>query len=229
MAIITTTAPPPPSTSPSTTSPTTPTTITTDYLIIGAGPAGASLACFLARSSLTGILLSSSPGPARTPRAHLVNASALECLRDLDTSLYAECLALGTRGAPIAHYRWCETMAGTEYARVRAWGAERPTEYERVSPCGGIMDLPQSLMEPVLLKYASGRGWSVRFDTRLSGFGVEEGGGVLASVVDEVNGVEYRIQAKYLFGADGGRSFVARELGLPFSKSPFSFSFEARI
>lgn len=120
-------------------------------------------------------------------------------------------------------------MAGVEYARVRAWGHERATEYERVSPCM-YMDFPQSLMEPVLLRFATGRGWSVRFDTCLRGF-VEESGDVggegreggkriVATVVDGLTGLEYKIRTKFLFGADGGRSLVAKQLGLPFSKMP---------
>ncbi|KAH4860468.1 hypothetical protein HBH75_036050 [Parastagonospora nodorum] len=197
-------------------------TMSTDYLIIGAGPAGASLACFLARQNLQGLLMSSTPGPAKTPRAHMTNPPALECLRDLDPSLYEECLRLGNGDEVIRHYRWCETMAGEEYARNYAWGnGERKGEYDCISPCK-YLDLPQSLLEPVLLKWASGNGWRVRFDTRLLTFveeeeGDENGRKILASVVDEVIGVEYKIRTKYLFGADGGRSSVAKILDLPFT------------
>jgi hypothetical protein len=117
--------------------------ISTDYLIIGAGPAGASLACFLARYNLRGHLISSAPGPAKTPRAHLTNPPALECLRDLDPAMYQECLRLGNTGDFIKHYRWCETMAGEEYARQLSWGSgDRKGEYEQMTPCQ-YMDLPQ--------------------------------------------------------------------------------------
>lgn len=116
-------------------------------------------------------------------------------------------------------------MAGVEYARIRAWGHERKTDYENVSPCV-YMDFPQSLMEPVLLKYATNNGWKVRFDTSLSGF-VDEGEKsgeeekkVVATVEDKVTRQEYKIRSRFLFGADGGRSLVAKQLGLPFSKCP---------
>lgn len=71
----------------------------TDMLIIGAGPAGASLACFLASYGsfsvrfilnlglpcadtylylgLKGIMISASPSTADTPRAHITNMAAL--------------------------------------------------------------------------------------------------------------------------------------------------------
>ncbi|KAF1840899.1 uncharacterized protein K460DRAFT_370880 [Cucurbitaria berberidis CBS 394.84] len=204
------------------------TTIETDFLIVGAGPAGASLACFLARYNLNGILISSASGTAFTPRAHLTNSAALECLRDLDPSMYDECLRLGNVGSSMAHYRWCESMVGEEYARNLAWGNGRKTDYDAVSPCV-YMDLPQSLLEPVLLKHATGNGWVVRFSTTLTTFTeqpVEDEGvngtakKIVATVEDQVTGLSYDIRTRYLFGADGGRSTVAKQLELPFTSIP---------
>jgi 2-polyprenyl-6-methoxyphenol hydroxylase-like FAD-dependent oxidoreductase len=200
-------------------------TISTDYLIVGAGPAGASLACFLARYKLHGLLISSASGPAKTPRAHITNPPALECLRDLDPRMYDECVRLGNSGDFIKHYRWCETMAGEEYARALAWGSgDRKGEYEQVSPCA-YMDLPQNLLEPVLLKWATANEWHVRFETTLIDFveekeGDEHGRKIVANVVDQVTGLEYKVQTKYLFGADGGRSKIAKILDLPFTTIP---------
>jgi 2-polyprenyl-6-methoxyphenol hydroxylase-like FAD-dependent oxidoreductase len=155
----------------------------------------------------------------------MTNSPALECLRDLDASVYDECCRLGNGDPYIRHYRWCETLAGQEYARIKAWGCgERKGEYEAVSPCA-YLDLPQSLLEPVLLKWAAGRGWGVRFDTTLLGFHEEDEDGVdgrkiVATVLDRISGVEYKIRTKYLFGADGGRSTIARILDLPFTTLP---------
>jgi 2-polyprenyl-6-methoxyphenol hydroxylase-like FAD-dependent oxidoreductase len=47
--------------------------------------------------------------------------------------------------------------------------------------------------------------------------GDEKGRKILASVVDEFIGVEHKIRTRYLFGADGGRSSVAKILDLPFT------------
>lgn len=52
----------------------------TDILVVGAGPAGASLACFLASHGLRGIMISASHGTADTPRAHITNMAALGTL-----------------------------------------------------------------------------------------------------------------------------------------------------
>lgn len=50
---------------------------------MGAGPAGASLASFLSSYGLKGIVVASAAGTAKEPRAHITNAAALECLRDI--------------------------------------------------------------------------------------------------------------------------------------------------
>lgn len=93
-----------------------------------------------------------------------------------------------------------------------------------VSPCG-YLDLPQNLLEPVLLKWATGNGFKVRFDTKLVTFvqeekGDEHGRNIVAKVADRITGLEYVIRTKYLFGADGGRSIVAQILELPFTTIP---------
>ncbi|KAF2704631.1 2,4-dichlorophenol 6-monooxygenase [Pleomassaria siparia CBS 279.74] len=193
--------------------------IETDLLIIGAGPAGASLACFLARYGLSGIVVSAAPGTADTPRAHINNMAALECLRDI--GLWEQCKKLGNAGNTIENYRWCETMAGEEYARNPSWGAgPRRGEYETVSPCYH-MDLPQNLLEPILVKYATQHGFKVRFDTQLLSFTSDEKTGKSDCLVrDRVTGLEYHILTRFLFGADGARSIVMKTLDLPMTVFP---------
>jgi alkyl hydroperoxide reductase subunit AhpF len=49
-----------------------------DCLIIGTGPAGASLACFLAQNGLKGLIVTQDPSNADTPRAHITNMAAID-------------------------------------------------------------------------------------------------------------------------------------------------------
>ena len=64
--------------------------IETPFLIAGAGPAGGSLACFLAEHGLKGIVIVKAPGTSKEPRAHITNPAALECMREI--GLEEECL-----------------------------------------------------------------------------------------------------------------------------------------
>jgi 2,4-dichlorophenol 6-monooxygenase len=75
-------------------------------------------------------------------------------------------------------------------------------------------DLPQTLLEPILLGNAAARGTRVRFDTEYLSL-EHDADGVTATVRDRLEGREYQIRAKYLVGADGGRSKVAEDIGLP--------------
>ena len=195
--------------------------IETDLLVVGAGPAGSALASLLARYNLKGIMISSASSTAAEPRAHLTNMSALEAMRDL--GLEDDCLRLGKRGEHIQHYRWCETMKGPEYARIYSWGNDpkRMGDYAVASPTGGCMDLPQTLLEPLLVKYATTNGFEVRFSTQLVSFAREKASGRYISVVrDRLLGIQFCIASKFVFGADGGRSVVVKELGLPLDVAP---------
>lgn len=65
-------------------------------------------------------MISSAPGTADTPRAHITNMAALECLRDI--GLEEEAKELATEGDTMCNTRWCYSMAGEEYARCHSWG-----------------------------------------------------------------------------------------------------------
>ncbi|KAE8441302.1 hypothetical protein EG329_005532 [Mollisiaceae sp. DMI_Dod_QoI] len=53
------------------------TVVEVDILVVGAGPAGGSLASFLGQNGLKALMISSAPGTADTPRAHVVNPSTV--------------------------------------------------------------------------------------------------------------------------------------------------------
>jgi len=110
---------------------------------------------------------------------------------------------------------FCESLAGEELGRLYSWGNHpaRRADYELASPVS-ICDLPQNLLEPILLEAAGQRGSSIRFNTEFVDL-VQDADGVSATVKDRLSGETYEIRAKYLIGADGGRSRVAEVIGLP--------------
>ncbi|KAL1858199.1 hypothetical protein VTK73DRAFT_7910 [Phialemonium thermophilum] len=194
--------------------------VETDFLIVGCGPAGASLACFLASYGLRGIMIGAAPGTANTPRAHITNMAAMECLRDIGIDRDLDQVA--SKGHCMVHTRWCHSMAGAEYARIYSWGNDprRKGDYELASPCTPV-DLPQTLLEPVLIRYAVLHGFKVRFNTSLTSFTQDpETGLYTATVRDKVANLEYQIRTKYLFGADGAQSQVVKGLGLHLIRKP---------
>ena len=96
-------------------------TISTDVLVVGTGPAGASLACFLASNGVKGLIISSASSTAETPRAHYTNPAALECLRDI--GLEDEYIKQGMPSQEnYKHSRWVNSIAGEQYTRSLAWG-----------------------------------------------------------------------------------------------------------
>ncbi|KAI9714324.1 MAG: hypothetical protein M1820_000285 [Bogoriella megaspora] len=191
----------------------------TDFLIVGAGPAGASLACFLASHGLHGIIIANTSGCADTPRAHITNPAGLECLRDI--GLDEECIHQSTKGDCMRHTRWSYSMTGHEYARIHAWGNDpkRHGDYDAASPFSHV-DLPQTQLEPILVRYATLNGWVCRWNTRFLKVKTLPDETLESRLHDDIVGSEYTIRSKYLFGCDGGRSQVAREIELPMIKQP---------
>ncbi|KAI0418453.1 FAD binding domain-containing protein [Xylaria grammica] len=194
--------------------------VNVDFLVVGAGPAGASLAAFMAQNGLQGIVIARASGTADTPRAHVFNPFALETLRDL--GLEEDAIGHATRGEMFQSFRWVRNMVGEEYGKVQAWGANPKNmgDLARASPCQ-YLDLPQSYLEPILVRYASSKGFQFRFSTQL--VNVEEIAGStdsLCTLRDLLTQHDFQVRAKYVFGADGSRSKVARILDLKYIVEP---------
>jgi 2,4-dichlorophenol 6-monooxygenase len=152
---------------------------------------------------------------ADTPRAHFTNQRTMEILRDLDVE--NEARALATPQELLGDTVFCTSLVGEELARIQTWGTHplRGADHALAGP-SSCCDLPQNLLEPVLLGNAAARGSHVRFETEYLAL-EQDADGVTATVQDRLSGVRYEIRARYLIGADGGRSQVADNIGLPMS------------
>lgn len=150
---------------------------------------------------------------ADTPRAHFTNQRTMEILRDLGVE--KEAIALATPQELLGDTVFCTSLAGDEIGRIRAWGTHplRRADHALGGP-SSCCDLPQNLLEPLLLGNAASRGSHVRFDTEYLSL-EQDADGVTATVQDRLSGIRYEVRAKYLIGADGGRSQVADDIGLP--------------
>lgn len=186
----------------------------TDVVIVGSGPAGASMALALSTLGVKNIMLTKYRWTANTPRAHITNQRAMEMFRDLGVE--QQVLADGTQHELMGQTTICTSLAGEELGRIQSWGtgSARITDYTQASPCLPI-DIPQTYLEPILVKNATMRGTQSKFSNEYIGH-VQDADGVTVTVLDRTSGHQYKIRAKYLYAADGARSKIADEIGLPF-------------
>ena len=150
---------------------------------------------------------------ANTPRAHITNTRAVEVLRDLGVE--EEARKHATPWEQMGETLWTTSFAGPEIARLRTWGTgeARIGDYLQQSPCT-MLDIPQTFMEPVLIHHAAARGASLATNTEYLSH-AQDADGVTVSLRDRLSGRAYAVRAKYVVGADGARSRIVEDLGLP--------------
>lgn len=185
--------------------------IKTDVLVVGCGPAGLTAASALAKQGVRVCAISKHGSLAPTPRAHVTNQRTFEIFRDLGVEDQA--LHLATPYESMPNQIFLRSLVGLEYGRLRGLVVNDSRNSE-ASPCR-LADLPQNLLEPILFKCAVSNGATVRFNTELRSF-TQEPDGVTALLDDHLTGESIEVEARYMIGADGGRSRVAEAIKLPF-------------
>ncbi|MYM30081.1 2-polyprenyl-6-methoxyphenol hydroxylase [Duganella sp. CY15W] len=178
-------------------------TIHTDILICGAGAAGLTLAIDLARRNIPFLLIDQIAAPFAGSRGKGIQPRTLEIFEALDVAD-----RMIAAGGPYPAQRHYHADGGYhDEVTVRATAAT-PDE-----PYGEPLMLPQYLTEGILRTRLAELGHAPRYGHALAGF-EQDADGVTAQV-QTVDG-DITIRARYMVGADGGRSFVRKTLGVNF-------------
>lgn len=167
-----------------------------DVVISGAGPNGLMLAGELALAGVHAIVLDELSAPSAEPKA---NGLVGQVIRLLDMrGLYHE--FGGAPGAPQPLPAYFFSGLPLSFAEL----ADNPMT---------LLGIPQPKLVRLLEKWAAGLGVDIRWGHRLSGLTQRDDG-----VDIDVTGPDgdYRRGARYLIGADGGKSFVRKQVGIEF-------------
>jgi len=177
-------------------------------LIVGAGPAGLTLACDLARRNIDCRVVDRAPAPFPGSRGKGLQQRTLEVFDDL--GVIAAILA---GGAPFPPFR---LYAGAELVWERS--LEQMLGASAVTPPSGVPYprpwlIPQWRTDEILRERFVALGGRVEQGTALTGFSQDDEG--VDATLCHGDGAE-SVRAEYLVGADGGHSFVRKALGVAF-------------
>ena len=183
-------------------------TIHTPVLVVGAGPAGLVTSLTLAHHGVQSLLVEKHPGTSIYPRATAVSTRTMEIFRGLGVDEGVR--ASGVDAQPLMHIS--PTLTGPT-VRVIPLGFPTAGEAAAASPTAAVIS-PQDHVEPVLVARIRELGLTdLRFATELVSF-EQDAHGVTALIRDVAGGLETRVEARFIVGADGGRSRVRASLGI---------------
>jgi 2-polyprenyl-6-methoxyphenol hydroxylase-like FAD-dependent oxidoreductase len=173
--------------------------LTTDVLICGAGTAGLSLAIDLARRCVDFRLIEKADEPFHGSRGKGIQPRSLEVFEDY--GIVDRLFAAGGFYPPTRQHHPDGSFTDSPLAEA---GGPTPAE-----PYPTPLMVPQFLTEGVMRERLAELGHHAAFGQELTGF-AQDDAGVTVEVGDAA------VRARYLIGADGGRSFVRRTLGVDF-------------
>ncbi len=181
--------------------------MSTQVLIVGAGPSGLVLAIALARRGVSVRIIDRNSGPGQASRAMAVHARTLEFYHQLgfadvvvNQGIQIDTLHLREHGEDAAQLQLGDIGAG-------------------ISPYPFVLAYPQDDHERLLVAQLKAEGVEVEWDTALESFTQDEWG---VRAVIERDGERHNIASFYLCGCDGARSRVREALGLDFSGGTYN-------
>ncbi|GEK81606.1 bifunctional 3-(3-hydroxy-phenyl)propionate/3-hydroxycinnamic acid hydroxylase [Agrococcus baldri] len=169
-----------------------------DVAIVGAGPAGVTLASLLAQYGLTVVVLEREPHILEEPRAVGIDDEALRTLQSF--GMADAVLANAVQNAPIRYYDSKGKILAHVAPSARPYGWPRRNLFF------------QPNLEEVLREHLSTQS-NVELLTACEAVELRQSTDAV-TVVAERDGERFEVRAQYAVGADGGKSFVRRAAGI---------------
>ena len=186
-------------------------------LIVGGGGCGLAASIFLSDLGVRSLMIERNPTTTDHPRAHILNQRSMEIFRQHQCA--DEIYHQSTPPANMERITFRTSLGGDgpldrkRIGDLDAYGGGALRErYDADSACF-TANVPLMTLEPLLRGIAELRApGQVRFHHELVSF-QQDDNGVDATIRDHANGTDYRVRARYLIAADGGKT-VGRALGL---------------
>ncbi len=183
----------------------------TDVLVVGAGPVGLALANELGLHAVRCLVIEQKKKAGNSPRAKLTNVRTAELLRRWGLADALRRASTMPSQQP-SNVLFTTSLTGHVLARFENAFYRLTERHELFSE--SAQWVPQYTLEEVLEGGAKQRASvELRFDTQLISL-QESATGVIATVSNLRSGASYEIRARYVVGADGGRSTVRSQLGI---------------
>ncbi|MFD0538824.1 FAD-dependent oxidoreductase [Actinomadura luteofluorescens] len=176
----------------------------TGVLVVGAGPAGLSLAASLRQKGVDAVLLDRAAEGANTSRAAVVHARTLETLREVGATG-----ELVERGIIVPRF----TVRERDRVLLTVEFGDLPTDFPYT------LLVPQNVTEEILLGRLHAAGGVVHRPFEVTGLEQDEDG-VTATLADGG-----QIRAAYAVGTDGMHSTVREHAGIAFEGDAYPQSF----
>jgi 2-polyprenyl-6-methoxyphenol hydroxylase-like FAD-dependent oxidoreductase len=175
----------------------------TDVIVIGAGPTGLTLACDLSRRGFAVRIVEREREPNRATRAKTIQPRSLEVLDDLGAVEHV--LRHGVARLPMRFHESSGAVVDKPSIAISADDAAH-------TPYPDPLQIGQFHVELALRQRLEELGGAVEFGTEVAGIEQDDDG---VTVVLRTADGEQTAQARYVVGADGGKSSTRRYAGLP--------------